>query len=109
MACDCGDTSLLADAFRVRNGAEDRAFIGWTVVIADSEGTENWTQRLFERLSACDTLEDAIAYANDPDDNPATDDRVQQVGGEGVEPAVYGDLLFKLHGVYLGTGTQWFR
>ena len=59
------------------------------------------------RLREGDTLNEAINFANDPDDNPMTDNRVQVVAGGGTDPIVIGDGLFKLTELYDFAPDEW--
>ena len=94
-ACHCGDSSQLSYSFGIHG--TDRAFLGWPGVVADNQHNVDWATRLFKQLAAGYQLLDAINWASDPinGDGPEWD-----ALGTPVTPTIFGDSLYKLHGIY---------
>lgn len=90
--CNGGSTTALADAFGIHG--PDRAFLGWSSVDGDSQHNVDWTNALFQQLAVGYQLIDAINWADLHIGAALTG------AGTKIEPAIIGDSLYKLHGVY---------
>ena len=95
-ACTCGASDSLATAFGIHGTGW--AWMGWKDHVDDSQHNVNWTNRLFQQLALGYQLQDAIDWAD-------TNGGQEQAGTNNgvpinVEPVIYGDTLYKLHGVY---------
>lgn len=62
-ACLTGASPALATSFHI-DGTLDRAFVGWTLYVAQQQQEQDWTVRLFQNLLAGLPLQEAIDTAN---------------------------------------------
>lgn len=112
-ACSVGADPSVAYAFGVAvygppgPANADEAFLGWTVEMADNASLVDWTNRFFNYLLAGQQLQDAASAASDPNlGNSAPTD----INGNDAVPQIWGDSLFKLHGVYgAPNSAAWFQ
>jgi hypothetical protein len=105
-SCNNGETpEMCVLGFNIPHpNQNDRAFLGWDVLLAANLHNVNWTNRLFQALSDGKQLWRAVRWANE-NGGPA-----QDKFDNDVQPVRYGDLLYKMHGVYgLEDTTQWCR
>lgn len=106
--CGSAFTSDLADAFRctrtVVPNLAGRAFVGWNMNVPDAIEFEQFTQVVFQNLSAGQTLGQAVQGASDTV-HPWT----KYPKYKNARPVIMGDNKTTLRGVYLGSKpTQWF-
>ncbi len=100
----------MASSFGINPGVVDRACLGWPEPMAYGFVNNTWCENVWTRLCTNgDTLDQARAFANAMG---------QSFGGAGcwvayfdhkVQPVIVGDLAMKVHGVYGGIGTQWYK
>ena len=98
----------LQNAFSI-NGS-DRAFIGWhNEIYASSAENRQFKTDVFDNLAGGDTLGVAVEKAAINGDPSGEGTRGDPTTEEAVFPQILGDAAMKLHGVYSGLGSVWFK
>ncbi|MDQ2800658.1 MAG: hypothetical protein M3Y13_13600, partial [Armatimonadota bacterium] len=102
-ACQAAGDNTLANAFGV-NGPPDRAFLGFTTDVDDSQRSESFSTRIWQDLQSGRTVAFAIsdAKARFPPQLNGRDNAAV--------PAYIGDMYTTVHNsVYGGTVGQWYK
>jgi hypothetical protein len=97
-----------SNGFGILMGSTDRAFLGWSGVVADNNANLQWTGRLYVALASGSTLKASIAAADTTD--PTSGVPIDVNTHSPCLRPVTGDLNMTLHGtVYQGTTGSWFK
>jgi len=92
----------IANSFGITSSSTNRAFLGWQTELLINENNRQWTQRVWNSLKNRSTIFDAVVASTNAGEP-------QDENGNAAMWDIIGDLRTKVHGVYLGSGTQWYR
>ncbi|MES4792336.1 MAG: hypothetical protein C4321_04535 [Chloroflexota bacterium] len=92
----------MVTAFGITSTAVDRAFLGYSSSVDDSQHNANWSNDVLMYLRDGDTLDQAVKDATTFVGAPTN-------GATSATTVIYGDKTMKLHSVYGGTAGAWYR
>jgi len=101
-ACLTAKNDLMAGAFGINATSINRAYLGFATEASMTTKNVNWAKTVWQYLAAGETIGDAVAKTKETFGAP------ENRGAEAIT-AIHGDKTMKLHGVYGGVGTKWFR
>lgn len=114
-ACECGGQTgtvnhLFENAFGIGAASQDRAFFGWhNEVFNASYSHQCWNERFWSNLENGDNLLIAATRSSQEEYPYGESQRGNPNSFSPIAAVILEDAKTKVHGVYGGNGTDWFR